>query len=152
MIDLKSDAPIPGAGPALAIKRFIVNTFKLSGRASRSEYWWATAFAASVIAVPMSLDIKKNWEENKRLRAEAEARGEEAPKPKDPQFSVATWVTAGLLLPSMASLEARRLHDANHSAAWMVFSPINTIFCLLPSDSRGARFDKARDNNQDVLS
>lgn len=152
MIDLKSDAPIPGASPAVALKRFAVNTFKFSGRASRSEYWWATAFAASVIAVPMFFDIKKNWEQNKRLRAEAEARDEEAPRPRDTQLSVATWATAAVLFPSMASLETRRLHDANHSAAWMVLSPINTIFYLLPSDSRGSRFDKASDNNQDMLS
>ena len=142
MIDLKSDAPILGASPTVALKRFVVNTFKFSGRASRSEYWWATAFAASAIAVPMSFDIKKNWEENKRLRVEAEARGEEAPKPKDTEFSAATWATVAVLFPSMASLEARRLHDANHSAAWMLLSPVNTIFYLQKSKPEGARFDK----------
>lgn len=34
-------AQMPGAGPVAAWRRCLAGTFRYSGRASRSEYWWA---------------------------------------------------------------------------------------------------------------
>lgn len=62
--------PLPGAGPIAAWARFWRNYFRCSGRASRSEYWWATAESAALVLLGMIPRILRD----RRLREEAERR------------------------------------------------------------------------------
>ncbi|OQM75899.1 DUF805 domain-containing protein [Manganibacter manganicus] len=97
-----------------AIKRFFSNYFNFTGRASRSEFWYAMLFYAAVSFLIGFID---------------------AP---DIVFSIWSLIT---IIPFL-SVSARRLHDTNRSGWLQIvswFAPAGTIiaivwFCKPPGD------------------
>lgn len=97
-----------------AVKRSFLNYFNFTGRASRSEFWYAMLFFVAVSFLIGVID---------------------AP---DIVFSIWSLIT---IIPFL-SVSARRLHDTNRSGWLQVvswFTPVGTIiaivwFCKPPSD------------------
>ena len=83
-----------------------------SGRASRSEYWWFFLFNFLMSTVGSIAD-------RILLGTEPDSTG-----------IIATLVTLGLLLPSLA-VGARRLHDINKSGWWQLLW-LGFILLLIP--------------------
>lgn len=126
-------------GPKTAFIRFYSNYVKLSGRASRSEYWWIALFFFLVALVLQFAALVAS----------------------DPaltfyhQDGVSLVFMVGLLLlilfsiVPLISLSVRRLHDSNHSG-WLflvnlipfIGQVILIVFLSLPSKASGARFDR----------
>ena len=93
--------PYVGIGLGGAIGRYFAKYFTFSGRASRSEFWWAYLFVA-VVGLVLSL----------LTRVEALA-------------TVVGWVSIvwliAVIIPNL-SVSVRRLHDRNLSG-WLVLLP-----------------------------
>ncbi|GAA4237021.1 hypothetical protein GCM10022254_48000 [Actinomadura meridiana] len=78
-----------------AIRQGFRQTFNWHGRAARSEFWWFVLFA---YLSPVAFFFIALF----------------------PQASLLALLPMLLILP-LLSLAARRLHDSDHSAAWMLF-------------------------------
>lgn len=143
-MSLRSDAPIPGANPVLALARCAVNTFKVSGRASRSEYWWAQATAGSVMAAAILTDSRQHKKKQEQARQVAQQAGLPEPTLAQPTFrqAPASLAASTLLTPGLLSLAVRRLHDTNRRGWWILLSPLDAIFALQGSRPEGTRFDR----------
>lgn len=87
-----------------AIKRFFLKYVKFSGRASRSEYWWAVLFLFIVAIVLSFID--------------------QALFQKDDTILDTIWSLA-IFVPSI-SIAVRRLHDSNKSGWWLLL-PIGLV-------------------------
>jgi uncharacterized membrane protein YhaH (DUF805 family) len=143
------DAPLYGASPRDAIRRFFAKYATFTGRASRSEFWW---WALTSFVVVLVLRI-----------IGAAAGGSMMAMPVGTSMD-ATSMTAGgtvinvlvtiwglgTLVPGLA-LAVRRLHDVNFSGFFLflllipfVGAIIILVFEVLPSNPAGARFDTAR--------
>jgi uncharacterized membrane protein YhaH (DUF805 family) len=91
-------------GPVHAVRSVLRQTFRLSGRARRSEFWWwVVAYAAAC-----ALGLVADW----RLDPESF-------ESSDPPRVVSTVVFYGLLLPHL-TVTARRLHDRAFSTWWLL--------------------------------
>ncbi|MEM0907130.1 MAG: DUF805 domain-containing protein [Pseudomonadota bacterium] len=119
---------LPGATFGQAVSRFWKKYVQFSGRASRSEFWWAILFLVAVSIVLGTIDAAIFGIE------------EDDPGLFSPLFSLAT------LLPSLA-VGARRLHDIDRTAWWLLlwFVPILgwivlIVFHILPSTPGPNRF------------
>ncbi|GGH65169.1 DUF805 domain-containing protein [Rothia aerolata] len=55
-----ADLPFYGAGPVRSVCRAYGKTFRFSGRASRSEYWWYAAFVLGTGATCIAMDYSNN--------------------------------------------------------------------------------------------
>lgn len=143
-MSLRSDVPVPGANPVAALARCAVNTFKISGRASRSEYWWAQAAAGTLMAAAIVADSRQQKKKQERAQQTAEQAGLPEPTLAQPTFrqAPATLVASTLLTPSLLSLAVRRLHDTNRRGWWILLSPLDVVFALQGSKPEGARFDR----------
>lgn len=136
------ELPLYGAGFGQAIARFFKKYATFSGRASRSEFWWMYLFGWLVqIAIGIIAGIG----------------GALTTDPNHPETSGQGAAVAGfvfiayvavMIVPAIALL-VRRLHDIDFSAWWMLLVLalsigvlVLLIFALLPSNPRGARFDK----------
>ena len=139
--------PLYGASFGQAVKRFFKNYTKFSGRASRSEYWWATLFCALIALVPDIL----------LMIGVAMAVGSVA---NDPYASpsgagIALIVIGGglmavfglaVLVPSIA-VAWRRLHDANFSGLFYLLNLTSIggivvlVMTIMPPKPEGQRFD-----------
>jgi len=135
--------PQPGATIEQAFRRFWRGYARFSGRASRSEYWWATLVLTVVTFVALVLPGTI------AILSENLTGSSSVP----PVFVVAVvlslaWLL-GTIVPSFA-VTARRLHDGNFSALFLLllFVPFGSIvvfvLTLLESRPEGARFDRAR--------
>lgn len=93
--------PHVGIGLGGAVGRYFAKYFTFSGRASRSEYWWAWLFVAIVGFVLTMLT---------RVEAIAGTVG----------WVALAWMVL-TIIPSL-SVAVRRLHDRNRSG-WMVLLP-----------------------------
>lgn len=136
------DQPLYGASFGQAIKRFFKKYATFSGRASRSEFWWMylfgclAGFAIMIIAaIGALLTLDPNHPETSGQGAVAAG------------FVYVVYLL-GMIVPALALL-VRRLHDIDFSAWWLfllvglsIGALILLIFALLPSNPRGARFDK----------
>ena len=124
-------------GPVEAVPRMYSKYFQFSGRASRSEYWWAQLFFAVaylVLGIPAGLFQSA------------------ATYDVDVTSALLTMVLFGFLLASIVPLLAltvRRLHDANLSGWFYLLALIPfvggivlLVLTLLPSNPEGARFDR----------
>lgn len=138
------DAPYYGASFAIAFGRFWRKYAVFSGRASRSEYWWWALFSAIVGIAIEALYIPS-------LLARPRGGGFHL----DAGIVVAAIVASvwGLatIVPTLALLW-RRLHDANFSGLFWLFSFVPLVgwivvlvLTLLPSNAAGARFDRRVD-------
>lgn len=130
-------APLYGASPGPAWSRFWRKYTTFRGRASRSEFWWAFLVLAVIHAVVVAIAY---------VVAGIEAQ------PAGIMGATAIYIVLGLwglviLIPSLA-VAARRLHDANLSAAWLFVLLVPVVgaivlIILLARESRpaGAHFD-----------
>lgn len=133
--EMNPDAPLLGAGPVEAYKRFWVKGLQFTGRASRSEYWWAQLWHVVIFVVLVVL-----W---------GVTMESQLPRiiPGVIQVGYSCFFF-GILIPMLA-LSVRRLHDTDTSGLFILlnFIPfigwfINFILALLPSDPAGVRFDR----------
>jgi uncharacterized membrane protein YhaH (DUF805 family) len=124
--------PLYGATFGQALSRFFRSYARFSGRASRSEYWWAT-LALGLTAILCAVLI--------------------AGLPSEPitmtiVVSAVVIVALGCALPGWALL-VRRLHDADLSG-WMSLLSVlpyagailQIVFGMLPPKPLGERFDR----------
>jgi uncharacterized membrane protein YhaH (DUF805 family) len=130
-------APLYGANPVQAVKRFFAKYAVFHGRASRAEYWWvflAYAIVGFVLEVlPFVLD--------------GASRGSAGLG-----FAIVGYANLALFLGTIVpnlSVTARRLHDANLSGWLMLLLLIPflgglavLVFMLLPPNPAGQRFDR----------
>ncbi|WEV75214.1 DUF805 domain-containing protein [Bifidobacterium sp. ESL0800] len=91
--------PYYGCSFVDAVKRFFLKYVKFSGRASRSEFWWAQLFLFIVAIVLNIID--------------------QALFHKNDTFLDTIWNLA-VFLPTLA-VDIRRLHDTNKSGWWILF-------------------------------
>lgn len=153
--DVARDRPLYGASFSAAVGRFFRNYAVFTGRASRSEFWWAALFqfivgtiAGVVISIVLIVVV---------IVAFAAA---ERPDSLETGVTVAllstlvivvglTVTTLPLLIPSIA-VTVRRLHDTNRSGWWYLLSLIPYagyviyVFAALETDPAGSRFDAQR--------
>ncbi|MGT2425641.1 DUF805 domain-containing protein [Amnibacterium kyonggiense] len=140
------DLPLYGASPLTAYARFWKRYVVFSGRASLSEYWWATLLSG-VIAVVLGV-----------LGGVLLAVGGAIAQQGSPVAAVPNALGAVLLfalvvfalaqiVPGIA-ITVRRLHDANLSGLLylLVFIPsvgglIILVLTVLPSNPEGRRYD-----------
>ncbi|MCV7068674.1 DUF805 domain-containing protein [Mycolicibacterium farcinogenes] len=122
--------PLYGATFGQAVSRYLRSYARFSGRASRSEYWWA------VLAYTLALLLGGVF---------IAAVGDNGPLGGLALVLVGV-VVLGSAIPGWAVL-VRRLHDANLSG-WMslltFFPYVGLVFGVLPSRPLGKRFDRDR--------
>ncbi len=116
------DAPVPGASPLIAVRRFFHNYANFRGRASRAEFWWpilVVALFPTAVQVLTGL-ITGDW------RPIDGAFANTLPEAIVAAFGLVT------LLPLLA-VTWRRLHDTGRSGAWffLVFLPLVGIVWLI---------------------
>lgn len=142
-------APRYGASFGQALGRFFGKYATFSGRASRSEFWWAYLVVTVVALVLATIPFVYRFATIEYTTVDlsgTEYRVSNAPSPLFWVLLVlpAVWWLA-TIVPSLA-LGWRRLHDANlPGALWIVavFVGIAAIvFGLLPSNPEGARYDR----------
>jgi uncharacterized membrane protein YhaH (DUF805 family) len=139
------DRPDYGVGPVAAVKRFYRNYAVFSGRASRSEYWWANlAYAVAVVVLATLGNLAGT------AGATVDSDGATRLGPLAIPFVVLMAVVGlGSALPLFA-IAFRRLHDANFSGYFFLLSflPFGSlvlvVLTILPANPLGARFDKRR--------
>lgn len=135
--------PYYGAPIGAAVQRFFKKYATFTGRASRSEFWW-WILANAVISFVLSMLA---------LITGGGGGVDAAGNPVPPSglglvFLIVLFLWGLATIVPHLALIARRLHDSNRSALWMLiaFVPfvggiILLVFELLPSDPQGARFD-----------
>jgi len=141
------DKPLYGATFAQAVQRFFAKYAVFSGRASRSEFWWADLFlflAALVIWVPGMII---GYATGSPYVSPTTGQSSITPGPAFAIFAViGVLFYLAVLVPGIA-VTVRRLHDANFSGALylLVFVPFGSLILLvlavLESNPQGARFD-----------
>lgn len=140
--------PLPGATFGQAVHRFFRKYATFSGRASRSEFWWVVLFLGIVTAVYIgaffiALTASGQLETWSSGAAEIVTSG--------PLMSIlfVLWSLWSLfiIIPWLA-LAARRLHDVNMSAWWLLLylTGIGSLFVyivgLIASNPAGVRYDR----------
>ncbi|MBK0422393.1 DUF805 domain-containing protein [Leucobacter sp. CSA2] len=156
--------PLYGATFGQAVRRFFRSYARFSGRASRSEYWWAMAFIAIVQLIPLILLIVGIV---MTIIGASVASETALARPSDSGIGVALLVIilAGaisgliglaLVVPALA-VAWRRLHDADFAGplallsfiavipylGWVfgwIGSIVVLVFMLMPSKPEGRRF------------
>lgn len=156
--------PLYGATFGQATKRFFKSYARFTGRASRSEYWWASLMLFLLFMVPMVLFVVSLTAMLTSIPYERvttpdsfdssytntyEATG--GPSAGSVSFFVIACILAvvvylALLVPSIA-LVWRRLHDGNFAGPWYFISLTSVgsfvllVFMFLPPNAEGMRFD-----------
>lgn len=147
--------PLPGASFGAAVKRYFKGYVVFSGRASRSEFWWAYLFAFLVTLIPSTLLIIAMFGMLAATIGAVAAQDD---------MAMVGAMTAGmggmvgvsvlvvlvslpLILPTYAVMW-RRLQDANFHGAFSLLSLaglsiVPLIMCVLESRPEGIRFDPA---------
>lgn len=155
--------PLPGASFPQAVRRFFKKYTVFTGRASRSEFWWAYLLVAVLSLIPnvimmIGLSIGASWAAANPKVTElgvdpttGEAvTVETAPGiVNHPPAAILIVVVLAVIVPFLAVV-VRRLHDANMAGpmAFLLLVPfvgtlIVLVLMLLPSKPEGARFDRA---------
>lgn len=163
-----TERPLYGAGFGVAISRFFRQYASFTGRASRSEYWWAVLAEAILALIPwvifmIGLLPAIAWRTSHATHAPVETTdGQTVDYVQMPGLVNAPTfflVVVGLVLMVLVGLALifptlaiswRRLHDANLAGPfWFltlipsIGSLIVLILMLLPSKVEGRRFDRA---------
>ncbi|WP_282847799.1 DUF805 domain-containing protein [Microbacterium oxydans] len=137
-------APLRGARPSEAVSRFFRKYATFSGRASRSEFWWAYLLVTGVyIVLYIALTV------GTLASAGVDAYGNPTTGVAGAIFAPLLFVWgAGTLIPMLA-LIWRRLHDTNRSGAFffltlvpVVGGLILLVLLALDSDPAGAYHDQ----------
>ena len=131
--------PLYGASFGQAVQRFFAKYATASGRASRSEYWWAV-LAIALINIVFSILLSVAGAFTPNADGSANLSGGAI-------AIIVVWgiIYLGLIIPIIA-VSVRRLHDANFSGFFYLLTFIGLsivvfILTLLPSKPEGARFD-----------
>jgi uncharacterized membrane protein YhaH (DUF805 family) len=152
--------PLPGASFRQAVARFFRGYVVFSGRASRSEFWWAMLFTflvSLVVQIPF-------WAVWAAFMAQVIAAGSSTGTGTTTGTSLDTTtialsggmlvmvgimviVSLALALPTYAVMW-RRLQDANFHGAFALLSLIGVgivplVMCVLAPNPAGIRFDPA---------
>jgi len=142
------DQPLYGANPIQAISRLFRKYAVFSGRASRSEFWWATLFFTLAPFVLIALGLVIGYSTGTPYVSPTTGRPGTLPGPAWAIFGLAGLLLyLAILLPSIA-VAVRRLHDANLSGLWylIAFAPVGSIVLLvlaaLETNPAGVRFDE----------
>ena len=155
--------PLYGATFGQAVKRFFKNYANFSGRASRSEYWWAQLFHFLLQLIPLVLYIigLSAMVAATAANVSTDADGNLTAAPGSEAaigggavlfgIGLALLIIIGLalLIPSLA-VSWRRLHDANFAGPFWFLSltsvgaVIVLVFTLLPPKPEGRRFVSKR--------
>lgn len=154
--------PLYGATPVQAVTRFFRSYARFSGRASRSEYWWAFLAYALTTTLSWMLLIGSLIAQNALTfppRAASESFDETAAAMGIVvlfAFVFALLVSAGFLVP-MLSVAWRRFQDAGYPGPLALISLSGIVpyigwvgqvvvlaFMATPSQVTGRRFDRAR--------
>ncbi|UVI35702.1 DUF805 domain-containing protein [Brevibacterium spongiae] len=141
--------PLYGAKFGQAVKRFFKNYVKFSGRASRSEFWWATLFCVLIALVPYILFIIGAV--MMAVSASADPYGGGAPSGGGAALMGIGGVLLGLiflatLVPSI-SVSWRRLHDAGFSGLFYLLTLTSIgaivviVMTIMPPKPEGQRYD-----------
>ncbi|MGY3261602.1 DUF805 domain-containing protein [Frigoribacterium sp. 2355] len=139
-------APLYGAGPVVAVKRFFLKYADFTGRASRSEYWWVVLantvlyFVLGIVGFLAGLP-----------GSTTDYDGTLEPGPGFIPFGfVFAILLFGTIVPFL-SLGARRLHDIDLSGWLLLINLVPYlggfvifILSLLGPKPGGARFDRPR--------
>jgi len=139
-------APLYGAGPGDAVKRFFVKYADFTGRASRSEYWWVV-LANSVLYLVLGIG-------GFVAGIPGSTTDYDGTMNPGPGFLPVGFVFAILLFGTIVpflSLGARRLHDVDLSGWLQLINLVPYlggfvlfILSLLGPKPAGARFDRPR--------
>lgn len=136
--------PLYGATFGQAISRFFKNYANFSGRASRSEYWWATLFTSLVVIVAYVLIAVTGG----IASAQERSGGGVGLLAVTGVVGILLLIfSLGVLLPTLA-ISWRRLHDANFAGPfWFltltyIGALVVLVFTILPSNPQGQRFDR----------
>ncbi|MEL0626083.1 DUF805 domain-containing protein [Salinibacterium amurskyense] len=155
-------APLPGASMRVAMRRFFDRSFRMRGRASRSEYWWwmlvnlvlvtTLQVVGPLIIAGRPLSDALNFGPfgslvypTLSIASWSDATTANSPVLVALAFMVGGWVLL-TAIPGIAII-VRRLHDSNLSGGWAFFAlfPLGAIIvlglALRSSDPEGARFD-----------
>lgn len=132
-----------GCGPVAAWRLFVAKYFRLSGRASRAEFWWwllgfalvsvlLSFVSRAVVPAPTSADPAVVFDYSLRV-------------------SMLQLIWAALNFIGAIALTVRRLHDIGLSGWWwfvqlvpVVGSLAMIVLVALPSRAYGSRFDDVR--------
>jgi uncharacterized membrane protein YhaH (DUF805 family) len=143
-------APYYGISFGRAVARFFTKYATFSGRASRSEFWWAYLLNVVVSFVLLGVILALRWS---TIEYDTVDFGDgnvyqvaQAPAPWFwILFLLPTLWWLATIVPTLA-LGWRRLHDANLAGAlWIIavfVGIVGIVFGLLPSNPEGARFDR----------
>jgi uncharacterized membrane protein YhaH (DUF805 family) len=142
------DKPLYGASFTQATTRLFAKYAVFSGRASRSEFWWATFFFVLGTSLTWGAGIAVGLATGTPYVDPTTGRSSITPGPAFLIFAgIGTLFFLAILVPSIA-VTVRRLHDANLSGAFyfLGFVPsvggiILLVLALLESRPEGARFD-----------
>jgi uncharacterized membrane protein YhaH (DUF805 family) len=144
--------PVPGASLAQSVGRFFRGYFHFSGRASRSEFWWAmlAVWLLSLVPLVPAMLLAARLESWRQPGSATVITQVEA------QQTVTTFVVllgASVLLSLITTIPTyavmwRRLQDANVHGAWILLtlvglSIIPLVICFFGSNPAGARFGPA---------
>lgn len=146
--------PLYGASFVEAIKRFFKGYVIFSGRASRSEFWWAMLFSflvSLVIQIPFwilwSIVLARTaWTQG----GIADAAGQDVAALSGVMILLMAAVilfSLAMILPTYAVMW-RRLQDGSFHGAFSLLSLVGLglvplIMCALPSQPAGAQYDPA---------
>ncbi|ANJ25570.1 DUF805 domain-containing protein [Agromyces aureus] len=153
------DLPLYGATFGQSVSRFFRNYARFSGRASRSEFWWAYLFQSIIgFVLGTLLGIVLMIAMLAVFASAVQGNTETLGAFGIPQVTIDVVVAIGvptivslvlllpLLVPSIA-VTVRRLHDTNRSGWWYLLSLVPVggyvvlVFAILEPDPAGARFD-----------
>jgi uncharacterized membrane protein YhaH (DUF805 family) len=144
--------PLHGASFAESVKRFFRGYVKFSGRASRSEFWWAMLFTF-LVSIVVQIPFWIAWTAL-MVQVSSEAGGIVGETEMLGAFGsmmifvvLMLLVSLALALPTFAVMW-RRLQDANFHGAFSLlnlvgFGIVPLIMCFLPSNPAGAQYDPA---------
>lgn len=150
--------PRPHVGPGQAMKNWLAGLVNFRGRASRSEYWWVALFVTVVpsiiFAVIMMIGMFAFAAETTTHYSYDQygysAHATATPSPGFIAVCVILWLILFVLGLSTLGLSARRLHDANFSALFLLLllapagSIVILVMTLLPGSPAAGRFDESQ--------
>ncbi|MEO8261988.1 MAG: DUF805 domain-containing protein [Pseudolysinimonas sp.] len=142
------DLPLHGASFGQAVSRFWKKYATFSGRASRSEYWFAVIFVVLVLVVIWVPGFIIGLATG-TPGVDSYGRAATTPGPAFIPFAIVGGLFyLAVLVPGIA-IQVRRLHDANLSGGFWFLHLIPSIggiivlvLTVLESNPLGARFDK----------
>ncbi|MFC7754690.1 DUF805 domain-containing protein [Tsukamurella soli] len=139
--------PLYGAPFAQSVVRFFRGYVRFSGRASRSEYWWAQLFCFVTLLIVMAL-VAAIVLVGLAIGSDGDGLSAVGIAITVVGAAVAVLAIFGLLLP-MYAVGARRLHDAGYPGAWILCALIPYVGGLvwivvgvLDTNPSGMRFDR----------